>query len=273
LQENRNILNTVIENLENQKKLIKARVQEGVVLENNLYQIDKQILTLEQKIIAMEADKGALENVLSEWIGQHIGKSTLLLIPDLSDNRIPAAVHRPENELFQSQRTIIESRMSLSHVERIPKFSAFVQGGIGQPNPMNFFEVDPSTYYILGIRLNWSIYDWGNVSRKNQIYSLQQEIISTREVNFNRNIQMALTRLNADLDKLEEVIKKDNEIITLQEKIVKTIFAEFQNGVITSTEYLTELNSLTEAEITRSLHKIQMASTYVKIYTTTGQEF
>lgn len=273
LQENRNILNTTIENLRNQKDLIKNRVDEGVVLENNLYQIDKQILTLEQQIISVEADKKALERVLSEWIGQSIDMHTLFMIPEFSEIQLPVTVARPENELFLAQKSVLESQMSLSHVERTPKFSAFAQGGLGQPNPMNFFEVDPSTYYILGLRLNWTIYDWGNVSRKNQITSLQQQVISTQEANFNRNIRMGLTRLYADLSKLEEVIKKDNEIIALQEKIVKTVFAEFRNGIITSTEYLSELNSLTEAEITRSLHKIQMANTYAKIYTTSGQEF
>jgi len=273
LQQNGDIIKTTIENLNNQKDLIKIRVREGIILENNLYQIDKQILTLEQQIISIEADQVALENVLSEWIGKPINENTRLLIPDLSEHPRPASIQRPENELFQARRAVLESQMSLSHVKRIPKFSAFAQGGIGQPNPMNFFEVDPSPYYILGLRLNWSIYDWGNVGRKNQIYSLQQEIISTREADFNRNIQMSLTRLYAEVDKLEEVINKDNEIITLQEKIVKTVFAEFQNGVITSTEYLSELNSLTEAEITRSLHKIQMASTYAKIYTASGHQF
>lgn len=273
LQENRNIINTTIDNLNNQKGLTEIRVLQGIILENNLYQIDKQILSLEQQIISIEADKVALENVLSEWIGQPINENTLLLIPDLSDYPSPGVIQRPENELFQARRAVIESQISLSHVIRSPKFSAFAQGGIGQPNPMNFFEVDPSPYYILGLRFNWPIYDWGNVARKNQIYSLQQEIISTHEADFNRNIQMALTRLYAEVEKLKEIIKKDDEIIVLQEKIVKTVFAEFQNGVITSTEYLTELNSLTEAEITRSLHEIQMANTYAKIYTTSGQEF
>jgi outer membrane protein TolC len=273
LQENRNILNTTIENLTNQKDLIRTRVQEGVILENNLYQIEKQILTLEQEIISVESDKDGLAQVLSEWIGQPIISNTLLTIPEFPGMERPILIQRPENEFFHAQRSVLESQMSLSHVERRPKFSAFAQGGIGQPNPMNFFEVDPSTYYLLGVRLNWPIYDWGNVSRKNQIYSLQQDMISTREANFNRNMNMTLTRLYAELNKLEEVIKKDNEIIALQEKIVKTVFAEFQNGVITSTEYLTELNMLTEAEIKRSLHKIQVANTYVKIYTTSGQEF
>lgn len=272
LQENRNILNTTIENLRNQKDLIKARVKEGVVLENNLYQIDKQMLTLEQQIISVEADKKAFERVLSEWIGQSIDEHTLFMIPEFSEIQLPVTIARPENELFLAQKSILESQMLLSHVERTPKFSAFVQGGLGQPNPMNFFEVDPSAYYILGLRLNWSIYDWGNISRKNQITSLQQQVISTQEANFNRNIRMGLTRLYAEMSKLEEVIKKDDEIIALQEKIVKTVFVEFRNGIITSTEYLSELNSLTEAEITRSLHKIQKANTYAKIYTTSGQE-
>jgi outer membrane protein TolC len=273
LQEKIKILYTTLENLQNQKKLVEASVKNGTILKSNLFQIEKQILSLEQEIISAEADRDAFMNMLSEWIGEPVRSTTVLPIPEFPDKNFQPEIKRPENELFQAQRSLFESQRSMTTVERTPRISAYAQGGIGQPNPVNFFEVDPSTYYILGIRLNWPIYDWGNVSRKKQVIILQQDIINSRESEFNRNINIALTRFYAEIEKLEDVIEKDREIIALQQKIVQTAFSELQHGVITSTEYLTELNALTEAEIRKVLHEVQLSNTYVTIYTSTGQEF
>jgi len=273
LQERIKILNTTLENLRNQKKLVEARVENGSMLESNLFQIEKQILTLQQDIISSESDRIAFQEMLSEWIGRPVLSNTVLLVPDFEAVEEQPEIQRPENELFRAQRSLLESQRSITNVERTPRISAFAQGGIGQPNPMNFFEVDPSTYYILGVRLNWTLYDWGNVSRKKQVYNLQQDMITSRESDFNRNIGIGLARMYAEINKLKNVIEKDLEIIALQERIVQTSFSEFQNGVITSTEYLTELNALTEAEIKKALHEMQLSNAFVNIYTSTGYEF
>jgi outer membrane protein TolC len=271
LQENAKVFHNTLENLMNQQKIISVKVREGVILENNLNQINKQILSIQQEIISVEADKNAMIEVLSIWTGQFIQQNTVLEIPVYKNNEIFNDISRPENDMFQANRLLLESQQSMINAENLPKFSAFVQGGIGQPNPVNFFEVDPATYYLLGLRLNWPVFDWGTASRKRQVYGLQQDIVNTRESEFNRNMEMALTRLYANAGKLEEVIRKDEEIIALQEKIAQTAFSEFQHGIINSTDYLTELNALTDAEIKRSMNKIKMAETYARIYTVAGQ--
>lgn len=62
-----------------------------------------------------------------------------------------------------------------------------------------------------------------------------------------------------DIDKYEEMLNKDTEIITLREKVLQATTSQLQNGVITSSEYITELNNLYEAKIDEQLHKIQLS--------------
>ncbi len=273
LQESEGIINTTLNNLDNQKKLVAAGVKNGIVQENNLYQIEKQILTLQQEMISIKSDKKVLSDLLSEWVGQPVDSNTVLKRPHFNVPVTDLPVNRPENNLFMDRRSLLESRMAITNAERRPRVSAFAQGGIGQPNPMNFFEVDPSAYYILGVRLHWPVFDWGDVSRKKQIIGLQRDLLDSRESDFNRNINMALTRNSAEIEKLKKVVNKDEEIISLQQKIVKIAFAELQHGVITSTEYLTELNALTEAEIKKVLHEVQLSKAHVNTYTSSGNEF
>jgi outer membrane protein TolC len=273
LQEQKKILNLTLKNIKNQKKIVEASVDNGIMLASNLFQIEKQILILEQDILSVDSDKHAFLEMLSEWTGLPVTSRTVLTAPGFLSITDALNIHRPENELFQAQRSLLESQRMMTNVERTPRVSAFIQGGIGQPNPMNFFEVDPSLYYILGIRLNWSIYDWGNASRKKQVFQLQQDRITIHESDFNRKINIGLARSYADINKLEEIIEKDRAIISLQKEIVQTAFSELQQGVITTTEYLTELNALTEAEIKKVLHETQLSSAYTNIYITTGNKF
>jgi outer membrane protein TolC len=218
LQEGLKILDKSLENLISQRKLIESRVKNGVILESNLFNIEKQILTIEQDIISVESDRNVMCKMLSEWIGQDVTDNTILLIPDSPGLDQPLGINRPEMGLFESQRNLLDAQYGISNINRTPKIWAFAQGGIGQPNPMNFFEVTPETYYIFGIQLNWDIYDWGQTSRKKQVFS----------------------------------------------------FSELENGVITSTEYLIELNTLIQAQIKRAQHELGLSHTYVNIYTSTG---
>ena len=78
----------------------------------------------------------------------------------------------------------------INNVEKLPRFWVFAQGGIGRPNPLNFFEIEHATFYLIGLQMNWQIFDWGKVNRSKQIYQTQQEIVNTQEADFKRNINM-----------------------------------------------------------------------------------
>lgn len=272
LQESLKILYNSLENLNNQKDLIASRVKNGLILASNLYNLEKQILSIEQDIISVESDQEAMMGMLSEWIGQEVSETTELLVPAVPTKNQQLSINRPEIKLFESQRELLDAQYGLSNLNRTPKIWAFAQGGVGQPNPMNVFETDPSTYYIFGIQLNWDIYDWGNTSRKKQVYQMQQAIVDSKQEDFERNVNIAMIKNYKEIEKLEEILKKDNEIIELQDKIVQSAFSELQNGVITSTEYLTELNILIQSRIKRAKHELSLSHTYVNIYTSTGNK-
>jgi len=270
LQEGLKILDKSLENLASQKKLIESRVKNGVILESNLFNLEKQILTIEQEIISLESDRNVMYTMLSEWIGQDVTTETILLIPDSPELEQTLSINRPEMGLFESQRNLLDAQYGISNINRTPKIWAFAQGGIGQPNPMNFFEVDPETYYIFGIQLNWDIYDWGQTNRKKQVFKMQQAIVDTKQQDFERNLNISMIKQYRELEKLKEILHKDDQIIELQEMIVKSTFSELENGVITSTQYLTELNTLIQAQIKRAQHELSLSHTYVNIYTSTG---
>jgi len=272
LQESEKILQTSLDNLHNQRKTIEASVNFGVILKSNLFNIDKQILTIEQDIISIQSDQNAIAQILALWIGKPIGVEVFFSIPDEPNVEKNMKIVRPELELFDSQKKVLESQKGINNIEKLPRFWVFAQGGIGRPNPLNFFEIEHATFYLIGLQMNWQIFDWGKVNRSKQIYQTQQEIVNTQEADFKRNINMALSKQFIDIEKLKKIIDKDKEIIKLQDQVVRTSFSELNNGVITATEYLTELNALTQAKIKKALHELELSKTYISIYTTTGNE-
>ena len=52
---------------------------------------------------------------------------------------------------------------------------------------------------------------------------------------------------------------KDAAIVSLREAVLTAKTSEFQNGTITSSEYIAELNKLYEAKINQQLNKIRLA--------------
>jgi len=57
--------------------------------------------------------------------------------------------------------------------------------------------------------------------------------------------------------KASALLQQDDAIIALQEDIVQRAEAQVQNGVMTTTDYLAQVNLLTQARLTRKTHEIQ----------------
>ena len=57
---------------------------------------------------------------------------------------------------------------------------------------------------------------------------------------------------------MEQLLLSDSEIIKIREKIIKSSDAQMKNGVITSSEYLTELTNLFEAKNILKTHEVQL---------------
>jgi outer membrane protein TolC len=134
------------------------------------------------------------------------------------------------------------------------------------------FENDFSPYYAVGLRLSWKLWDWSANRRQRQALSIQRDIIDARQATFSKNIRLALEQQVREVERLEELIARDGEIIALRRRIVKQSESQLENGVITATEYLLERNAAHRAELTREQHKIQLAQAHAQILTTIGYE-
>ena len=271
-QKQREILLSSLETLQERRIPIVSAVENGAVLSSELDAFDKQVLSLRQQIQQTESETTALLNVLAVWTGESNINITGLSLPDLAlPQRQESYDDLAEYKLFDLQREQFSLNQQLVECNRMPKIAAFAMGGLGQPNPFNFLETDISPFFQVGVRASWTVWDWGNNQREREHLTIQSSMVDTRKNQLDQAISAQFEQARENYESLNELLEQDDEIILLQEKIVNQASSQLEHGVITSADYVREINAQTQAKLQKELHRIQRVQTLVQIATLIGK--
>jgi outer membrane protein TolC len=154
----------------------------------------------------------------------------------------------------------------------MPKAFAFATVGYGNPPGSNFFRDEFAPYYILGAGIKWNIFDWNKVKNEKQVISFQQSIIEGRKSDMTENLKRLLDVKSSEISSLESLLKTDTELIELRKRITSAAESQYENGTITATDYMNELNSERQALINYEIHKITLAMARVEYLNISGLE-
>ncbi len=235
-------------------KKAEAQLENGVIFRSNVDVLKAQIVNLEQKQLELQSTKKSFLQMLSLFINKKIDENTTLEKPEkilIQDEN-----KRTELKLFELQKLGLEQQKANINSKNLPKLGAFFQGGYGKPG-FNMLKNEFDVFYIGGLRLNIPIS--GFYTKKNDLalVETQQQEIDVQKENFLFNQQFQTIQNNSDLDIIQQLINKDNELIELRESIKKASLAQLENGVITTNDYLREVNELDRAKNQKIIHEIQ----------------
>ncbi|MFA6572250.1 MAG: TolC family protein [Bacteroidota bacterium] len=261
LQKNDEILRIKNSELEEKLKTIESAVRNGVMLPSSADALQAEILKIGQSSSDIKANISNAISALSELTGMKIGAGVVFRNPN-SDFDSQSEVKRPELNYFAKQTQKLESAGELAGSQNNPKLFAFAQLGYGKPG-FNMLSKDFKTFYIVGAKFTWNFWDWNSSSRDAETYKAQQGIVDISRDVFLQNLQIALNNELNNIKKYEELLSSDNDILQLRKKILKSYDSQLANGVITMTDYLSELNNEISAEINMELHKIQLLQSQV----------
>ncbi len=256
-QEQEKLLLFKREDLNTRLQEITTGVKYGAALPASEQLLKAELLKLEQQLAQTDFErKKALEN-LSSLIAQELDSDTTLEEPDIwvLPNR---QLQRPELKLFELQQEQLETSKEVISKENYPKLLGFGQVGYGNPG-LNMLDNSFQEFYLVGLKLNWNLFDWGKTKEKKKAADISKEIISTEKETFVLNNQMQQQEAQNDMQKYTRMIEQDEEIIGLREKVLQSTVTQLQNGAITPSEYITELNNLYQAKVDMQLHQIQLA--------------
>lgn len=236
-------------------KEIQAAVKFGAVLPSSEQVIEAEIIKINQQLNDLKYDQLKLWQHLEALSGTTFNTNAKLEIQEHFVSKENAI--RPELELFALQNQQIEASQKVIATSNAPKLNAFVQGGYGNP-ALNMLSNSFETFYMTGIRLNWTLFDWNKTKKEKEVLEISKELIASEKETFEVNQKRQLQEINFEIGKIEDQLKSDTEIIQLREKIVRSADAQMKNGVITSSEYLNEVTQLFESKITEKTHRIQL---------------
>ena len=241
----------------------------GTATKTDVDVLRAESLKTEQRNIELHSSRISYLNMLGLLINENLNESTILLTPSQINFLSADEIIRPELRLYSAQKNLIANQDGLTVSKIIPKANLFFQGGYGRPG-LNMFVNDFDWFYITGIRLSWSLsnlYSYGNESEINQ---LNLQSIDAKTETFLLNTKITTNHQLQEIDKLNKMIEVDKSIIELRTSVKIAAQSKLENGIITSNDYIRELNAEDNAKQNLEIHKIQLLLAQYNYKITTG---
>jgi len=271
LNRQKELLDNYLILLEKRIASMKSAADNGVILQNDIDVMTSEKLKLEQQLTENRLRRTALLKILSDITGSDINDLTELVMPAPAEE-LTDELQRPELQIFDLRKDQLSAGLKMVQSKRMPKAFGFATLGYGNPPGMDFFNDSFDTYYIMGAGIKWNIFDWNKAKNEKKVISLQQMIIDNRKTDMTDALKRQLESKKSEINSLRELVKTDAELIVLRKRITAAAGSQYENGTITATEYLNELNSEKNALINAEIHSINLALAGIEYLNISGQE-
>ena len=277
LQAQRAEIETGVADLEAQHRLATERVRQGSALPSEAALLEAELLRRRQSLDRIAAEREAALVVLGDLAGREVDAGDALALPELASSvaRARAGLDslrgRPEYEQFARGRELLDVRRRAVTAQERPRVSAFGRAGYGRPG-LNPLARDFDEYWLAGVQLEWTPWNWGATGREREELAMQREIVSSEEAAFTEGVRRGVASLLATADRLERALATDDEIIALRERVLHETRLRFGEGVITSAELVDRETDLLAARLDRASHRVELAQARARFLTLVGLE-
>ena len=257
------VQNKILQNdLQTNYDKVKSYKQNGIANQSDLDAIKVEILNAQQQEASLISMRKSYIVIIGAITGLPVDEKTVLEKPVLPKANVTVVNHRPELSLFDAQTNLYDSQKDAVFAGNLPKLGFYVQGGVGKPG-LNMLSNEISPYYIGGLRLSWNLS--GFYSLKNNIVKIElnKKTVEVQKETFLFNNNLINQQQQNEIDRLKSQLQSDDEIISLRNNIRKSAEVKVENGTLTVTDLLRELNAENQAKQAKSLHEIQL---YISVY-------
>jgi outer membrane protein TolC len=242
-------------------------IANGTAFKSSLDALKAELLKANQRSIELKATRKGYTDMLSLFVTKTVDEQTELVTPQAP--LTAQTINRPELQMYDYQSKSLDVQSRMITAKNLPKLNLFLQGGYGRP-ALNMLSNDFESYYIGGLRLNWSLSGFYTYGKEKELVNINRKTIELQKETFLFNTQHTLKQQNAEIYKLQELLATDDEIIGLRNNVKNTSSTQLQNGVINTSDYLREVNAEDQARQTKILHAIQLLMAQYNQQTTTG---
>lgn len=235
---------------------VESYIKNGVANDADLSTVKVEQLKAGQQRIQLESARDAYINMLSVLIGEQISDNTIFEKPTPDYIAPTTEINRPELKMFLAQEKLIESQQTLLKAKNMPIIGAFAQGGYGKP-ALNMFENKFNPFFIGGVKLSWNIGNLYTLSNEKKNIELQKQLVNSQRETFLFNLNTQIPQQQIEIEKFTKTMKDDDEIISLRQLIREAAEVKVENGTMTISDLLQEINAEKAAKQAKALHEIQ----------------
>jgi outer membrane protein TolC len=244
-------------------------IRNGTAFRSNGDVLQAQVLQDEQQSVNYRASRKAYTDMLSLYIGKPVDATTILISPQPVN---PShEINRPELLGYDLQGKNLDVQNKMLTVQTLPKLSLFLQGGVARPG-LDLLSNDFAGYYMGGIKLTWSPSIFYTLKKSRALIDVSRKNLNVEKETFLFNTNLTVKQQDANIALYQQLLASDDRIIDLRTKVKNTALTQLQNGVITSNDFLTDVNDENQARQNKILHEVQLLMTQYNEQFTTGNQ-
>ncbi len=247
---------------------VTAYMSGGIANQSDIDAVKVEQLKTKQRRAEIIATRKSFKEMLSAMIGEAITDETELTKPAIQSPSTDFS-KRAEYGLFNAQTAFFDSQRQSISAGNMPKIGLFFQAGYGKPG-LNMLKTDFSAFYIGGVRLSWNF--GGFYSQKNNFGKIEinKQMTDVQKQTFEFNTKLKISQQSNDIEKYNQQIAADDEIITLRKSIKDAANVKLENGTISVSDMIREVNAENIAIQDKSLHEMQLLIAIFNLKNTTN---
>ncbi|SDC39947.1 TolC family protein [Niabella drilacis] len=261
LQQQEIYKNNIVSSLEKTK----AAAQNGTAAPVSVTELKAELIKADMGTAEMISDQHAIRETLALFIGAPVPARLVPPDPPGPDT----AIRRPELGLFDLQKKNVTLQEKALTTGWAPRIAAFMQAGYGRP-ALNMLKNTFDAFAVGGIRFSFPLGSLYTYQNNKKIMELNRRELDADRETFLLNTRAALTKETNAINKYTKLLQQDSELIALRTQVTQSAMAQLENGVITTHEYITQLNAEHLARQLKNLHQVQLLNARITYQTISG---
>ncbi len=267
----------LVADLEARLAAVRARVEAGTALGRDAAEIEAEWVRAGLQRDEARASRRASLAILADLASRPIDTSAVLVLPSDEPERahpadlsaVAALRRRPEFDQLRRSSERLEREAASTTAENRPKLFAFGQAGVGLPG-LDQFRTSSDAFWQAGVRVKWQPWTWRSAGRRAAAFRLQQDVVATEERALGRRLARAVVTDLEDIDRLKAALTDDERIVTLRVEVERQARAQYDEGAITTPDYVEARTDVLEARLTLERHRVELAQARSRYLTTLG---
>lgn len=256
IEEKRNILDLKNKTLTELKRTTDVALANGYSSISDLKSLELELLKIKLNEIKLSNERRSLIDQLSIYIGEDL-ENVIFRKPKETDYNLLNFGDRPEYELFNAQKKILNSEKDMINCSLLPSVSFWSIGAFGNSG-LNFLNNKFRFYGYVGLKINWNIGEFYYSNKRKKVLNSRAKLIENALNEFEYNQRIKDVKLRSEIDKSIKLQQIDDQILNTFNALLESKKSEFNNGSLLLNELLSVINEFEEMKINKEIHNINL---------------